>query len=58
MLGRGVSNAQMCLYIVSIPAGNCMSKVNRNTRRKLNMVKVNNKDTRTMPMVLFWCLCC
>ena len=58
------------------PAGNYMFKVNRNTKtkceicskltiktseRRQNMLKVNNKDTRTTPLSLlltlniFWC---
>ena len=40
-------------------AGICLLKVNnRNTRASFEICSVTNKDTRTTPMALFWCLFC
>ena len=40
------------------PANKYMQNVsNRNIRKRcINMFKINNKDTRTMPITSFWCL--
>ena len=39
------------------PAGIYLLKGNnRNTKKGVNMFKVNNKDTRRSPLASFWCL--
>ena len=49
-----------CNLVASLPVGNYMLKINnRNTRTKVwNMIKVNNKATKTTPMASCWWLYC